>query len=86
MVNKKELIIHSSQSSPHGEALIDRTEDASGTIRELLFSNKDQCFYVLIDGRERIRSDRFKIAAKFFRTHEIYGRSMVGNTVGALPL
>jgi hypothetical protein len=38
----------------------------SGAVKELVFCRHDGCFYVTVDGRERLRSDTPETAYRFF--------------------
>lgn len=38
----------------------------SGAIKELVYCQLDRCFYVTVDGRERLRSDTAETAFRFF--------------------
>lgn len=38
----------------------------SGAVKELVFCPVDRCYYVTVDGRERLRSDVPDTALKFF--------------------
>ena len=41
---------------------------ASGAVRELVYCQQDRCFYVTVDGRERVRSDIPETAYRFFES------------------
>lgn len=38
----------------------------SGAVKELVYCHVDKCFYVTVDGRERLRSDSPATAYTFF--------------------
>ena len=64
MVNAQELAgqrqragFRQSGAARHQDVMITSLRGRSGTVNSLFFSNVDRCFYVTIDGRERIRSD-----------------------------
>jgi hypothetical protein len=38
----------------------------SGAVKELAYCQMDKCFYVTVDGREKLRSDGPETAYKFF--------------------
>lgn len=38
----------------------------SGAVKELVYCQMDRCFYVTVDGRERLRSDTPETAFRFF--------------------
>jgi hypothetical protein len=39
---------------------------ASGAVKELVYCTIDRCFYVTVDGRERLRSDSTTTAYTYF--------------------
>lgn len=41
-------------------------ETAMGAVVELAFCHADRCFYVTVGGCERLRSDIWKVAWRFF--------------------
>ena len=57
-------------SARHHDACEDFTVDtakaASGVVRKLAYCAIDHCFYVIVDGRERIRSDMPETVIAFF--------------------
>lgn len=43
---------------------------ASGAVKELAYCQIDRCFYVTVDGRERVRSDVPETAYRFFEAQD----------------
>ena len=39
---------------------------ASGAVKEFVYCPQDRCYYVTVDGRERLRSDMPATAYRFF--------------------
>lgn len=51
----------------HGSTVaIAACKSTSGAVKEIAYSSFDRCFFVTVDGRERLRSDVPETAYEFF--------------------
>ena len=53
-------------SGRRGNVAIAACKSNSGAVKEIAYSRSDRCFFVTIDGRERLRSDVPETAYSFF--------------------
>ncbi len=49
-----------------GNVAIAACKSGSGAVKEFSYSRSDRCFYVTVDGREKLRSDMAETAYSFF--------------------
>ncbi len=49
-----------------GNIAIAVCKSSSGAVKEFAYSRSDRCFYVTVDGREKLRSDMAETAYRFF--------------------
>lgn len=54
------------QSKGCDDVRIAACKSNSGAVKELVYCQLDKCFYVTVDGRERLRSDTPTTAYNFF--------------------
>ena len=57
MIDRQQLASFRLQIRSLKDVLIDQDRDTDGVVRALFFSTRDRCFYVTVNGRERLRSD-----------------------------
>lgn len=66
MIDKHALIRLARQFNGREDVTIDSREAASGAVKALVYSAIDHCFYITVDGRERMRSDIPETIFQFF--------------------
>lgn len=49
-----------------GTVAIAACKSSSGAVKEIAYSSRDRCFFVTVDGRERLRSDVPATAYDYF--------------------
>jgi len=66
MIDHESISAAYGQSGRHDPIAIASCKANSGALKEIFYSRRDHCFYVTVDGRERLRSDMPKTAYNFF--------------------
>lgn len=66
MVDKDVLDELRCQSKGCDDVRIAACKSNSGAVKELVYCRLDNCYYVTVDGRERLRSDTPTTAYNFF--------------------
>lgn len=66
MLDKSQLDELRCQSNGCDDVKIAACKSMSGAVKELVYCQIDRCYYVTIDGRERLRSDVPDTAYRFF--------------------
>lgn len=66
MIEREILDELACQSKGCDDVKIAACKAASGAVKELVYCRLDRCFYVTVDGRERLRSDTPETAFRYF--------------------
>lgn len=66
MIDQQYLDELACQSKGCDDVRIAACKAGSGAVKELVYCQVDRCFYVTVDGRERLRSDTPETAFRFF--------------------
>ena len=66
MIDRHTLAKFRQRPRSQEDVMIGTFKETSGAVKALFFSNSDRCFYVTVNGRERIRSDSPEIIAEVF--------------------
>ncbi len=66
MIDRESIIDAFRNGKHNGNVAIAACKSNSGALKEIHYSRSDSCFYVTVDGRERLRSDMPRAAYDFF--------------------
>jgi hypothetical protein len=66
MIDHESITAVFGRSQSRGHVAIAASRSKSGTVKEIAYSPADRCFFVTVDGRERMRSDMPETAYNFF--------------------
>ena len=66
MFDKEIINFDSCRSKGCDDIKIAACKSNSGAVKELVYCQIDKCYYVTVDGRERLRSDGPETAYNFF--------------------
>lgn len=66
MIDHESITIAIEHGERSGSVAIASCKSNSGAVKEIAYSRVDHCFFVTVDGRERVRSDVPETAYSFF--------------------
>lgn len=66
MIGKQAPDTFSAPNTERKDVMIDKFDETAGITKALFFSCFDRCYYVTVNGRERLRSDSFEMISQFF--------------------